>query len=173
MNLHPLGKYLVVKFVHGFVNACQHLRRVLMPQELDYAFHAVGVIPFMVGKSEDTFPLQVTVFEFSKVAEIDRYTVLGLHYNIAHVLQVLYQPDAPDHIAQVAPVEHTSAGVGVVLLYLFNDVGQGKVVLLHFQRINLYLKLRGYASEVAHIGNTCYLLEPWNNDPFVQFGKFA
>ena len=151
----------------------QHFRRVLSAQHLHDALDTVRIVALLVGESEHAFALQIAVFELTDVIEIDRHAVNRLYDDIAEVLEPLDQPDAPDHITQIAARDDTAAGVDVVLFDLLGDVRQRDAVLLHLARIDFDLVLCGDAAVIAHVRDAGYLFQARDHHPFVQVGQLA
>ena len=89
------------------------------------------------------------------------------------VFQVLHQADPADHVGEITPAQHTTAGVHVVLLDLLRNVRQGHVILLHLVGIHLDLVLGGDAAVVAHVRHTRHLLQSRDDHPFMQVGHLA
>ena len=173
MDRDTFGQHVAVQLVDRLVHILQHFRRVLSAQHLHDALDTVRIVALLVGESEHAFALQIAVFELTDVIEVDRHAVDRLYDDIAEVLEPLDQPDAPDHVTQIAARDDTAAGVDVVLFDLLGDVRQRDAVLLHLARIDFDLVLCGDAAVIAHVRDAGHLFQARDHHPFVQVGQLA
>ena len=172
-DLNTFRKPVPVEFVHHLVDFLENLRRVLVTQHLHDALHAVGKGNLIVDITQDTLAFQVAVAEQAQVAQEDGDAVFVLDHDVAHILQILDQAHAADHVAHVAHADHAAAGIGIVVFERLLDIGERQVVFQQALRVDFQLVLRRQATEVAHGSHALNLLQGGNHGPLVDFRQFT
>jgi len=93
------------------VHAVEHLRWVLVAQQQHGAFDHV----VLAVLADDAVAFLVRQLELAKVADQDRRAVVLGDDDVAEIVERLHETDATDDVAELAAVEHTAAGIGVVV----------------------------------------------------------
>ena len=167
-----LRKHIFVKVVHHLVDLREYFGRVLVTKHLYDALHSVAERDFVIDVSEDAFPFEVAVFQFSEIPQEHRHTVVALDDYAPHVLEIGHLSDSADDIAHVTDRNTASTGIGIIPFQGLRYLVEGKVVGRKLVRIDLYLVLCGQTTEIADIRNSLDLFQCRDHRPLVQVGQF-
>ena len=154
VNLNPLWQDIFIEILDRLFNFFEHLRRILVPQQLDHALNAILAIEPIIEIAHDPLAFEVAIFQLPKILDINRSSVYRLDHDIAHILQIPNQAHATHHIAQIATDQRTSSRIGVILLDRFGNLSQRQGVFGQFVRIDFNLELRSDSAKIRHVGNS-------------------
>ena len=170
MYLYSLGQDSAVQFIYSLMHFLQGIRRILTTQHLHDALYGIIVCAFIINVTQYTLPLQIAVFQLTKVLQIYRDAIGALYHNISDCVKVAHQANASDHIAQATLGKQTTASIDIVLLNFLHHIIERYTIFCKLVWRQLNLILSGYTSKVTDIGNTLNLPKVRNNRPFVYIG---
>ena len=104
------------------MNSFQYFRRILMFQKKYDSFQTFRIVAGTVCIPQNSLSFKISIFQGTDVIQKDRNSGSGTHYNMPQVIQVPDQSDSPDHITQIATIQHTPPYIGIVIFNSFNNL---------------------------------------------------